>query len=166
MKLVQEIVEVTRRRLFVFFQPKQLPDFVVVKLIHFQRRLGNRIFPKLFQIILQLPIRVEEPRPYRAFRNTQDFTDLCVGHSLNMEHGNHSSVLIRQFHHRLVQPFLELGQVRFPHGAARLSQFQELFVVLNAGIDIVEAEIESAAALLEEVQCHVHRDRVDPSVER
>jgi hypothetical protein len=34
MKLVQEILKITGRRLFVAFQPKQLRDFVVVKFVH------------------------------------------------------------------------------------------------------------------------------------
>jgi hypothetical protein len=34
MKLVQEIVKVTRRRLFVPFQPEQRGDVVFVELVH------------------------------------------------------------------------------------------------------------------------------------
>jgi hypothetical protein len=52
MKLMQKILEITGRRLFVPLQSKQPRDFVVVKLVHFQRGLGNRIFPKFVQIIL------------------------------------------------------------------------------------------------------------------
>jgi hypothetical protein len=51
-KFVQEIFEITGRRLFVPLQSKQPRDFVVVELVHFQRGLGNRIFPKFVQIIL------------------------------------------------------------------------------------------------------------------
>jgi hypothetical protein len=35
MKLVEEIFEITRRRLLVALQPKQSRDFVVVKFVHF-----------------------------------------------------------------------------------------------------------------------------------
>jgi hypothetical protein len=34
MKLVEEIFEITRRRLLVALQPKQPRDFVVVKFVH------------------------------------------------------------------------------------------------------------------------------------
>ena len=44
--------------------------------------------------------------------------------------------------------------------------FEELLVVLNARIHIVEAEVKTAAAFLEEIQRHVHRDGVDPGVKR
>src|SRR5450755_4630834 len=81
-----------------------------------------------------------------------------------MKHGDHSSVFIRQFHHGLVQPFLELGKVDFPHRAAGGGQFQEFLVVLYAAIDVVQAKMITAAAFLEEVQRHVDRDGVDPSV--
>jgi len=35
MKLVEKIFKITRRRLLVALQPKQPPDFVVVKFVHF-----------------------------------------------------------------------------------------------------------------------------------
>ena len=52
MKLVQKIFEVARWRLFVPLQSKQPRNFVIVKLVHFQRGLGNGILPKFVQIIL------------------------------------------------------------------------------------------------------------------
>ena len=52
MKFMQEILEIDGWRLFVPLQSKQSRDFVIVKLVHFQRGLGNRIFPKFVQIIL------------------------------------------------------------------------------------------------------------------
>jgi hypothetical protein len=68
MKFVKEIFKVAGWRLLVALQSKQSRDFAVVKFVHFfQRRLRNRIFPKFIQIILQLPIRVEEPGTYRSF---------------------------------------------------------------------------------------------------
>ena len=166
MKLVQEIIEIARGRLLIPFQPKQLANIVVVKFVHERECLRNRVFPEFVQIILQLPVRVKEPGTYRTFGNTQDFTDLGMGHSLNMKHGDHSSVFIRQFHHSLVQSSLELGKVRFPHRAARGGQFEELLVVLDARVHIVEAEMKAPAALFEEIQGHVDRDGVDPGVER
>ena len=126
--------------------------------------LGNRVLPEFVQIILQLPVRVKEPGTYRTFGNTQDFADLGMGHPLNMKHRDHGSVFIRQFHHGLVQSSLELGKVRFPHRAARGGEFEELFVVLNARIHVIEAEMKPAAAFLEEIQRHVHRDGMDPGV--
>src|SRR5213080_2672375 len=83
-----------------------------------------------------------------------------------MEHRYHSSVFIRQFHHRLVQPFLELGQVSFPHRTAGGCCLDEFLVVLNAGIDIIQAELKTPATLFEKVQRHVDRDGMDPGVER
>src|ERR1043166_5705534 len=75
---------------------------------YFERsRSADRVLSKFVQIVLQLPVGVKESRSYRSLGNIQDFTDFCVGHPLNMEHGYHSSVFIRQLHHRLVQPFLE-----------------------------------------------------------
>jgi hypothetical protein len=97
---------------------------------------------------LQLPVRVEEPGTYRSFRNVQDFTDLCVGHPLNMEHCHNGSVFIRQFHHGLVQSSLELGQVGLPHRTAGLGELEKFLIVLNARIHIVEAEVKTAAAFL------------------
>src|SRR3954454_22067142 len=35
--------------------------------------LRDRIFPKFVQVILQLTVRVKEPRTYRSFGDTQDF---------------------------------------------------------------------------------------------
>jgi hypothetical protein len=35
MKLMEEIFEITGRRLFVTLQPKQPRDFVVIKFVHF-----------------------------------------------------------------------------------------------------------------------------------
>ncbi len=67
MKFVQEILKVAGRRLLVTLQPKQSCDFAIVKFLHFQRRLRNRILPKFIQIILQLPIRIEEPGTYCSF---------------------------------------------------------------------------------------------------
>ena len=99
-------------------------------------------------------------------RKRQDFTDLGMGHSLNMKHGDDGSVFIRQFHHGLVQSSLELGQVGFPHRAARGGQLDEFLVVLNARVHVVEAEVETAAPFLQEIQRHVDRDGVDPGVER
>jgi hypothetical protein len=61
MKFMKEIFKVTRRRLLVALQPQKPRDFPIVKFVHFLARLRNRIFPKFVQIILQLPIRVEEP---------------------------------------------------------------------------------------------------------
>src|SRR5205809_729196 len=81
-----------------------------------------------------------------------------------MEHGDHGSVFIRQFHHSLVQSSLQLGQVRFPHRTARRRELEKFLVVLNAGIDIVEAKMKTPATFFKEIQCHVHRDRVDPSI--
>lgn len=52
MEFMQEILEIARWWLFIPLQSKQPRDFVIVKLIHFQRGLGNRIFPKFVQIIL------------------------------------------------------------------------------------------------------------------
>jgi hypothetical protein len=52
MKFMQEILEVAWWRLLVPLQSKQPRDFIIVKLVHFQRGLGNRIFPKFIQIIL------------------------------------------------------------------------------------------------------------------
>ena len=59
-----------------------------------------------------------------------------------MEHRDHCSVFIRQFHHRLVQPFLQLGEVGFPHRTVGCRRLQEFLVVLDAGINIVEAGSE------------------------
>src|ERR1043166_8824273 len=111
-----------------------------------QRPLRDRILPKFVQIILQLSIRVKEPRTYRAFGDAQDFTDLSVRHSLNVEHGDHSSVFIRQLHHRLVQPFLQLREVGFAHRTASGGELEKLLVALDAGIDIVQAHVKTAAA--------------------
>src|SRR5262249_532834 len=99
--------------------------------------LRNGVFPKFVQIILKLAVRVKEPGTYRPFGNLQDLTDLGMGHPLNMEHGDHSSVFIRQLHHGLVQSSLELRQVSLPDGAAGGGQFEEFFVVLDAGIHII-----------------------------
>jgi hypothetical protein len=114
---------------------------------------------------LQLPIRVKEPGTYRAFGNVQDFTDLGVGHPLDVKHGHDGSVFIRQFHHGLVQSSLELGEVGRADGTARLRDFEELLVVLNARVHIIEAEVKTAAAFLEEVQRHVHGNGMNPGVE-
>jgi hypothetical protein len=38
MKFVQEILEITRRRLLVAFQPKKLRNIVIVKLVHAAER--------------------------------------------------------------------------------------------------------------------------------
>jgi hypothetical protein len=52
MKFMQKIFEIARWRLLVAFQSKQPCDFIIIKLVHFKRGLGNRIFPKFVQIIL------------------------------------------------------------------------------------------------------------------
>src|SRR6266550_2879611 len=96
--------------------------------------------------------------------NTQDFTNLRVGHPLNMEHGYHGSVFIRQFHHGLVQSSLQLRQVRFSHWTARRGQFQEFFVVLNARVHVIQTQLKPAAALLEKIQRHIYRDRMNPGI--
>jgi len=73
-----------------------------------------------------------------------------MGHPLDMEHGNHGSVFIRQFHHGLVQSSLQLGQVCFAHRTARGRALQELLVVLNAGIDVIEAQLKNAGRVSSE----------------
>ncbi len=108
MELVEEIIEVSWRRLLMTFQAEQRGDVLFVEWVH-AVELGNGILTEFFQVILQLAVRVEEPRTYCSFRDTQDLADLGVGHSLNMKHRDHSSVFIRQFHHCLVQSYLELG---------------------------------------------------------
>jgi hypothetical protein len=107
-EFVEKIFEISGRRLLIPFQAKQPRDFGIVEFVHFFALLRDRIFPKFVQVVLQLPIRVKEPRTYRSFRNAQDFTDFCVGHPLNMEHGDNCSVIFRQFHHCLVQSSLQL----------------------------------------------------------
>ena len=89
-----------------------------------------------------------------------------MGHSLDMEHRNHGSVFIRQFHHGLVQSSLQLGQVRFAHRAARGRAFQEFLVVLNAGIDVIQAQLKTPAAFLEKIERHVHGNGMNPCVKR
>src|SRR5437763_13351258 len=59
---------------------------------------------------------------------------------------------------------MELRQVGFPHRTGGGGRLEEFHVVLNAGIDIVQAELETAATFFEKIQRHVHRDRMDPSV--
>jgi hypothetical protein len=81
-----------------------------------------------------------------------------------MEHGNHGSVFIRQFHHGLVQSSLQLGQVCFAHRAARGRAFQEFLVVLDAGVDVIEAQLKTPAAFLEKVERHVHRNGMNPRI--
>src|SRR5438552_7706906 len=147
-KFVQEILEITRRRLLVFFQPQQPANFVVVELVHLPLSLRHRVLAKLVQIILQLPIRVEEPGTYRSFRNVQDFTDLGVGHSLNMEHSHNGSVFIRQFHHGLVQSSLEFGQVGLPYRSSGLSLLEKLLFVLNASVYVVKIEVNTTYAII------------------
>jgi hypothetical protein len=58
-----------------------------------------------------------------------------------MKHGDDGPVFIRQFHHRLVQSSLELTEVRFPDRTGGRGQLDEFLVVLNAGVDVVRAEI-------------------------
>ena len=62
MKLVQEIFEITGRRLLILFQAKQFADFVIVEVVPCGcELLTNGVFAEFVQIILQLAIRVEEP---------------------------------------------------------------------------------------------------------
>ena len=63
MELVQEIFEITGRRLLIPFQAKQFADFVIVEIFVHARceLLTNGVFSEFVQIILQLAIRVEEP---------------------------------------------------------------------------------------------------------
>ena len=62
MKFMEEIIEITRRRLLILFQAKQFADLVIVEVIHSGlRALTNGVFSEFVQIILQLAIRVEEP---------------------------------------------------------------------------------------------------------
>jgi hypothetical protein len=47
MKFMQEILEVTGRRLFLPLQSKQPCDFVIVKLVHFSARIRKQDFSEI-----------------------------------------------------------------------------------------------------------------------
>ena len=81
-----------------------------------------------------------------------------------MEHGDDCSVIFRQLHHGLVQSSLQLREVGFPYGTARGGGFHEFLVVLDAGVDVIQAQLKSAAAFFEEIQGHVHGDGMNPGV--
>src|SRR5207237_6668567 len=68
MKFVQEIFEITGRRLLVFFQPQQPANFVVVELVHLLLSLRHRVLAKLVQILFNLPILVEDHATYSSLR--------------------------------------------------------------------------------------------------
>ncbi len=107
---------------------------------------------------------VEQAGAYSPFRNAKDLGDLGVGHSLNVEHGNHGSMISRQFLHSLVQSLLQFAQICLPDGSARGRELDEFLVVLNAGIHVVQAHLVTPSALFQEVDGHIHRDRMDPGV--
>jgi hypothetical protein len=73
-------------------------------------------------------------------------------------------VFIRQFHHGLVQSSLQLGQVCFAHRTARGRALQELLVVLNAGIDVIEAQLKTPSAFLQKIERHIHSNGMNPCV--
>ena len=46
-----------------------------------------------------------------------------------------------------------------------LDQFEELLIILDAGIDIIQAKVKPAAAFLQKIQGHVDRNGMDPGIE-
>ena len=107
---------------------------------------------------------VEEAGTHGALGNPQDLADLGVRHPLDVEHRDHHSVFYRQLHHRLVQSLLEFGKIGFPHRVAAGGQFQKLFVILDIGVQVVQAHLTPFHPFLEEVDGHVFADGVKPCV--
>ena len=66
----------------------------------------DRLVEKVSEKILELPVRVEKPRTNRSLGYSKDLRDLCVWHSLYIEHRYNGAVIMRQVLHRFVQPFL------------------------------------------------------------
>src|SRR5579862_9276935 len=126
---------------------------------------GGSEFPEFFEVVLQLPVRVEEPGADGAFGDVQYLADLRVRHSLDVKHGYHGPMLVRQLHHRFVQSLLELLQVGLAHRVASGGRFDELLVVLDVGVNVIEAQLEMTAPLLQEVDRHVDPDGMDPGIE-
>ena len=88
-----------------------------------------------------------------------------MGHSLNIEHGDYGSVIMRQLLHGRVQFFLELADGNFLCGVAFAGRLDEIRVVFDAAVRIVQARMLPPISLLEEVDRHIDGDGMHPRIE-
>lgn len=129
--------------------------------------LGNSILIplKLMKGVLQLTVRVKQTRPDGSFGDLEDFGNFSMRYSLNIEHGNDDSMVVRQPGHGRVQFFLQfvhgdlLGRITIACGRNKVG------VVFDIAIRVIQAGMLSAIALLQEVDGHVDRDRMKPGVD-
>ena len=120
---------------------------------------------KLFEVILQLTVCVKQARTDGSFGGPEYLCDFRMGHALYVEHRNHSSVIRRQLLEGLVQSFLEFIEIGFPHRVTRRGRFDEVRIILNVRIYIIQAHLLATAALFDEIDGPIDRDRVQPSRE-
>ena len=116
---------------------------------------------------MQLSVGVKEAGPHRAFRDLEDLGDFGMGHSLDIEHGDDNSMVMRQLHHGRVQFFLKfvdgdlLGRINVSVAGCG----DEVGIVLDVAVGIVEARVLPAVPFLKKIDRHVDGDRVHPGVE-
>ena len=129
--------------------------------------LGNSILIplKLMKGVLQLTVRVKKTRPDGSFGDLEDFGNFSMRNSLNIEHGDDDSMVVRQPGHRCVQFFLQFVDGNFLGRIAIAGGRNEVGVVFDIAIGVIQAGMLPAITLLEEVDGHVDRDRMKPGVD-
>lgn len=123
------------------------------------------MFHKLLQVILQLSVCIKEARAYGAFRNFQDLRNFRMRHPLNIKHRYNCPMLVRQLEHGLVQFLLKFHQIGVVAGVAIARGFDEVGIGQDPIINIIEAHGFAAIPFFQEIDSHVHGDRVHPCVE-